>query len=70
MKSSHVLDENMLVERGVDVLIKKLGPVDARRFIAMTVNGRVESVKRHRNWQSNLDKAKFFNEMFANNRAV
>ena len=70
MKSSHVLDENMLVERGVDVLIKKLGPVDARRFIAMTVNRRVESVKRHRNWQSNLDKTKFFNEMFANNRAV
>lgn len=70
MKSSHVLDENMLVERGVDVLIKKLGPVDARRFISMTVNRRLESVKRHRNWQSNLDKTKFFNEMFANNRAV
>jgi len=46
------------------VLIKELGPVEAIRFINMPKRKRVESVKRHREWQKLLDKDRFFNEAF------
>ncbi len=65
MKSCHVMDDGVLVKRGVDVLVKKLGAVEARRFLAMAVNRRVDSVKRHRDWQSKIDKNAFFDEVFA-----
>ncbi len=65
MKTCHVLDDDVLVQRGVDILIKKLGPIEAKRFLSMTVNRRVNSIKRHRDWQSKLDKTAFYNEVFA-----
>ncbi len=66
MKSCHVMEEDILVKRGVDALVKKLGAVEARRFLAMAVNRREDSVKRHRNWQSKIDKNAFFDDVFAN----
>ncbi len=42
------LDENFLVQCGVSVLIKKLGAVDAKRFLSLAVNRCDDSVKRHR----------------------
>ncbi|MFN2352283.1 MAG: hypothetical protein ABR497_10095, partial [Kiritimatiellia bacterium] len=65
MKTSQILDENVLVQRGVDVLMKELGPINARRFIAMTVNKRTNSIKRHRAWQNQLDKTVFFDAVFS-----
>ena len=65
MKACHVLDENVLVQRGVSVLIKKLGAVDAKRFLSLAVNRREDSVKRHRRWQNGLDEKVFYNDVFA-----
>ncbi len=65
MKSAHVLDEHVLVERAVNTLMKKLGPIETKRFLSMTVNKRINSVKRHRDWQKKLNKQAFFNEVFS-----
>lgn len=59
------MDEEVIVKKAIDVLMEKLGPVEAIRFIAMPKKKRIESVKRHREWQNILEKDKFFNEVFA-----
>lgn len=58
------MDEETLVRKAADVLIKELGPVDAMRFAAMPRQRRLESVKRHRIWQKTLKKEQFFDVVF------
>ena len=58
------MDEEILIKKATGVLIKELGPVEAIRFINMPKKKRLESVKRHREWQKLLDKDQFFNEVF------
>jgi len=60
-------DEEALVEKAIDALLRDLGPVDAARFMSMPRAKRIESVKRHRAWQETLQKDKFFAEIFATN---
>jgi len=60
------MDEELVIKKGVEALIKELGPVEAIRFINLPKRKRVESVKRHRQWQKRLDKDLFFNELFGN----
>ena len=49
-------DEDTLVKKAVEVLLRELGPVDTMRFVAMPRTKRLESVKRHRKWQKTLKK--------------
>jgi len=56
--------EEIIIKRGVDALFKELGPVEAVRFINLPKRKRVESVKRHRQWQRQLAKEPFLNEVF------
>jgi len=49
----------------MEALIKELGPVEAIRFINMPKKKRLESVKRHREWQKSLDKDPFFEKVFS-----
>jgi len=66
MKYDRCLDQDELIERGLDVLFDELGPVDARRFIAIAHGTRGEdSVKRHRQWQAGLDKEAFVKRIMA-----
>ena len=65
MRAIKYMDEDTVIKRAVEVLIKELGPVEALRFINMPKKKRVESVKRHREWQKTLDKTQFFNEVFS-----
>ncbi len=57
-------DEDTLVKKAVEVLLRELGPVDTMRFVAMSRTKRLESVKRHREWQKTLKKDQFFDEVF------
>jgi hypothetical protein len=57
-------DEDALVKKAVEVLLRELGPVDTMRFVAMPRTKRLESVKRHREWQKTLKKDQFFDEVF------
>lgn len=64
MKAARYMDEQEVVKRGVEILFKELGPAEASRFIRISKGQRVESVKRHRTWQADLDKELFFKEIF------
>jgi len=64
MKESVFIDEEQLVAKAVDVLVRELGPVEASRFLSLPKNKRIESVERHHQWQLQLDKEEFFNKLF------
>lgn len=58
------LDDEIVIKKGIDVLIKELGPIEAVRFINIPKRKRMESVRRHKEWQKYLDKETFFVEVF------
>lgn len=64
MKTVKYMDEELVIKKAINVLIKELGPIETIRFISMSKKKRIESVKRHREWQKLLNKAKFFDEVF------
>lgn len=64
MKARTFKDEEQLITKAVDVLMKELGPVEASRFLALPKKKRMESVKRHRRWQSQLHQVEFFDRVF------
>ncbi len=64
MKPERYLAEEAVLKKGVDILVRELGPVEAMRFMNFPRERRQESVKRHREWQKLLDKDRFFDEVF------
>ena len=65
MKLTKTVPDNDLLKKGIEILFRELGKVDAIRFLTIPRKKRVESVKRHRQWQQTLDKDAFFHEIFA-----
>ena len=65
MRTEKYMDEETVIKKGVQVLIKELGPVEALRFMNLPKKKRMESVRRHHGWQKLLDKNRFFEEVFA-----
>ena len=65
MRTEKYMDEETVIKKGVQVLIKELGPVEALRFMNLPKKKRMESVRRHQGWQKLLDKDRFFDEVFA-----
>jgi len=64
MKKSVLMEEEKLVEVAIEALLDRLGPVETNRFLNLPRKKRMESVKRHRQWQQQLDKDAFFNKIF------
>jgi hypothetical protein len=64
MKQHVYLQENEMVEKAIDALMDALGPVEATRFLTLPRQRRLESVSRHRRWQQDLDKDRFFDQVF------
>ncbi|MCD6129969.1 MAG: hypothetical protein J7J10_03340 [Deltaproteobacteria bacterium] len=64
MKAAKYIDEDTLIEESIKALMEKIGPVETIRFMNIPRKKRIESVKRHREWQKLLDKDKFFEEIF------
>ena len=64
MKASVFTDEEQLITKAIEVLVKELGPVEASRFLALPRKKRVDSVKRHRQWQAQLQQEEFFDRIF------
>ena len=64
MNTETVIIEEHLIRQAIDALIESLGIMEATRFLAIKRESRLESVDRHRLWQSELDKDKFFDEVF------
>ena len=64
LKNIRYMDEEVVIEKAVKVLMEELGPVEAIRFINLPKKKRIESIRRHREWQKLLDKDRFFSEVF------
>lgn len=58
------ITEEELVTKAISVLLKELGHVETSRFMALPQKKRIESVKRHRDWQKTLNKDEFFTTIF------
>lgn len=65
MRAIKYMDEDIMIKKAIKVLIGELGPIEASRFINMPRKKRIDSVKRHREWQKSLDKETFFKEVFS-----
>jgi hypothetical protein len=65
MTTETLLTEEQLIRQATDALIDKLGLMEATRFLSLKHQGRLDSVERHRLWQSGLDKEAFFGEVFS-----
>jgi hypothetical protein len=65
MSMAKYMDEDDVIRKAIEVLLEELGPIETIRFINMPKKKRIESVKRHREWQKQLDKEKFLNEVFS-----
>ena len=64
MTTMKYMEEEKIIKKAMNILIKELGPVEAIRFLTLPKIKRMESVKRHRNWQKMLHKDLFFDEIF------
>ena len=67
MKITRYMDEEKIITKAMNVLINELGPVEAIRFLTLPKSKRIESVKRHREWQKTLNKNIFFDKVFTEN---
>jgi len=65
MKASIFKDEDQLITKAIDILLEELGPVEAGRFLSLRNKKRIESVTRHRKWQTTLNREEFFNRVFS-----
>jgi len=64
MSTIRYMDDEEMVKKAVKALIGAVGPIEANRFISMPRRKRMESVKRHREWQKRLNKEEFFGKVF------
>ena len=65
MNTEKYMDEEKVISRGIEALMKELGPVETARFINIAKEKRLESVKRHRRWQKKLMQGEFLDQVFA-----
>ncbi len=68
MRTIKYMDEEVMLKKAIKALIRELGPVEATRFINMPRKKRIESVRRHREWQKHLDAEKFLDDVFGGER--
>jgi hypothetical protein len=52
------------VHRGIEALVKALGPVEAARFLSLPRQRLLDYVQWHRQWQTSLDQKSFFDTVF------
>ena len=64
MKESVLMTEEQLITQAVNALIEKLGILEATRFLALKSESELDSVKWHQEWQAQLDKDAFFDDVF------
>ena len=58
------LPEETVVQRGVEALVKALGPIEAARFLSMPRQRLLDYVQWHRQWQTSLDQKSFLEAVF------
>jgi hypothetical protein len=64
MNQSEYINEEELFNQAIRLLTEKSGPLETSRFLSIAGKRRMESVKRHHQWQNGLDKDNFFKSIF------
>lgn len=64
MTEHAMMSDEQLIKKAVSILVREIGPVEAGRFLSMPHQKRLDSVKRHHEWQDGLDKEQFFSRIF------
>ncbi len=64
MRAAKYLDDEVVIQKGVELLMNGLGPLEAIRFLNLPREKRLDSVKQHRQWQAQLNKAPFLDDVF------
>jgi len=64
VKAQVYLPEDKMIRRGLEALMAALGPVETVRFLTLPRRRRLESVRRHQQWQASLDQEQFFDQVF------
>ncbi len=64
MSDTKYVEEETVIRKAMGILIKELGPMEAVRFVNLPRGKRLESVRRHREWQNLLNKDQFFAKIF------
>ena len=64
MKATKYMDDEIVIQKGVELLLKGMGPLETLRFLNFPRERRVDSVTRHREWQKHLDKKLFLDDVF------
>jgi len=70
MKPAKYMEEEKLIHKAIKALVQDLGPTETARFLNLRRARRLDSVRRHRQWQAHLDKDKFFDEIFGAEKGV
>lgn len=64
MKAGCYTEEEELLKKAIQALMEKLGPLETFRFLSIPKMKRMESLKRHQQWQARLEQDAFFDEVF------
>jgi hypothetical protein len=64
MKTPAYLPDDELIQKALTALTQALGPVETMRFLTLPRPQRLESVKRHQQWQETLQPTPFFDQVF------
>jgi len=64
MRAAKYMDDEVVIQKGVELLMNGLGPLEAIRFLNLPREKRLDSVKQHRQWQAQLNKAPFLDDVF------
>lgn len=64
MSTSNYLPEETMIKKGIEALMKALGPVEAARFLNLPRGRYKDYVEWHREWQAGLDPQALFDEVF------
>ncbi|MBL7200016.1 MAG: hypothetical protein ISS56_07705 [Anaerolineae bacterium] len=64
MSEHTYLQEDEMIRRAIEALLRDLGPVEATRFLTLPQRRRMDSVTRHRLWQESLERDRFFDQVF------
>ena len=65
MSQSEYINEEELFNKAIKLLTENFGPLETSRFLSIAGKKRMESVKRHRQWQNGLNKEIFLKSVFS-----
>jgi hypothetical protein len=65
MKTTRQMNDELIIQKGMELLLNGLGPLETMQFLNIPREKKIDSVKRHRDWQKQLDQKQFFDKVFS-----